>query len=209
MAAPTLLTYGPANVDETLTLAMTNMIPGIKDNVFNDNTALGWFYSTGKERKRGGASLSHGVRYQKSTSGGSYSRYQEMNVTPQDNMTRDQWAWKQKYWSVSIDGFTERVSAKGDWAIEDALPKALSVLERNGRLAVISFHSLEDRIVKKSFINFQNLKLGKIIWETKTIPNTNLFSYTNPNFPFINHHWLSENIFYLHHWEHETANRYL
>lgn len=121
MAAPTLLTYGPGNVDETLTLAMTNMIPGIKDNVFNDNTALGWFYSTGKERKRGGASLSHGVRYQKSNSGGSYSRYQEMNVTPQNNETRDQWAWKQKYWTVSIDGFTERVAGKGEWAIEDAL----------------------------------------------------------------------------------------
>lgn len=121
MAAPILLTYGPGNVDETLTLAMTNMIPGIKDNIFNENTALGWLYSTGKERKRGGASLSHGVRYQKSSSGGSYSRYQQMNVDPQDNMTRDQWPWKQKYWTVSIDGFTERVAGKGEWAIEDAL----------------------------------------------------------------------------------------
>ena len=121
MTAPKLLTYGPDNVDETLTLAMTNMIPGIKDNIFNENTALGWFYSTGKERKRGGASLSHGVRYAKSTSGGSYSRYQQMDTTPQDNLTRDQWAWKQKYWSVSIDGFTERVAGKGEYAIEDAL----------------------------------------------------------------------------------------
>ena len=121
MAAPTLLTYGPGNVDETLTLAMTNLIPGIKDNIFNENTALGWFYGTGKERKRGGASLSHGIHYAKSTSGGSYSRYQAMDVTPQDNLTRDQWAWKQKYWTVSIDGFTERVAGKGDAAIEDAL----------------------------------------------------------------------------------------
>lgn len=121
MAAPTLLSYGPGNVDETLTLAMTNMIPGIKDNIFNDNTALGWFYSTAKERKRGGASLSHGIQYAKSTSGGSYSRYGSMDTTPQDNKTRDQWPWKQYYWTVAIDGFTERVAGKGEWAIEDAL----------------------------------------------------------------------------------------
>lgn len=121
MTAPTLLTYGPGNVDETLTLAMTNLIPGIKDNIFNENTALGWFYSTGKDRKRGGASLSHAVRYKKSTAGGSYTRYEQMDTTPQDNQTRDQWVWKQYYWTVSIDGFTERIAGKGEWAIEDAL----------------------------------------------------------------------------------------
>ncbi len=121
MSTPTLLTYGPGNVDETLTLAMTNMIPGIKDNIFNDNTALGWLYSTAKERKRGGASISHALHYARSTAGGSYSRYEAMDVTPQDNLTRDQWPWKQYYYTVSIDGFTERIAGKGEWAIEDAL----------------------------------------------------------------------------------------
>lgn len=43
----------------------------------------------------------------------------------------------------------------------------------------------------------RHLKLGEIIWQTKQVPNVNLFSYTNPNFPFINHHWLSEVIYYL------------
>lgn len=38
----------------------------------------------------------------------------------------------------------------------------------------------------------RHLALGKIIWETKSVPETNLFSYTAPDFPFINHHWFAE-----------------
>lgn len=38
----------------------------------------------------------------------------------------------------------------------------------------------------------RHLKLGEIILQTHQIPKTNLFSYTNPDFPFINTHWLFE-----------------
>lgn len=39
--------------------------------------------------------------------------------------------------------------------------------------------------------------LGDIILKTHNVPDTNLFSYTYPNFPFVNLHWLSEVVFYL------------
>ena len=42
----------------------------------------------------------------------------------------------------------------------------------------------------------RHLKVGEIIWQTKEVPKTNLFSFTEPDFPFTNHHWLSEVIFY-------------
>src|SRR3989338_231191 len=41
----------------------------------------------------------------------------------------------------------------------------------------------------------RHLITGDIILETHSVPKTNLFSYTYPDFPFINHHWLSE-VFY-------------
>ena len=59
-------------------------------------------------------------------------------------------------------------------------------------LIVFSWHSLTS-------INQdigRHLKLGEIIWQTKQVPTTNLFSYTEPDHPFINHHWLSEVWFY-------------
>jgi len=43
----------------------------------------------------------------------------------------------------------------------------------------------------------RHLITGKIILQTLHVPSINLFSYTFPTFPFINHHWGSEIIFYL------------
>jgi len=43
----------------------------------------------------------------------------------------------------------------------------------------------------------RHIKLAEIILRTGSVPSVNLFSYTNPDFPFINHHWLSEIIFYF------------
>lgn len=55
-------------------------------------------------------------------------------------------------------------------SIEEALPKAIRLLEKNGRLAVISFHSLEDRIVKNTFLSLSEQGVGKIITKKPMVP---------------------------------------
>ncbi|MBA3723285.1 MAG: 16S rRNA (cytosine(1402)-N(4))-methyltransferase RsmH [Candidatus Levybacteria bacterium] len=55
-------------------------------------------------------------------------------------------------------------------SVQDALPKAVNLLESGGRLAVISFHSLEDRIVKRAFLEFEEKGLGKIITKKPVVP---------------------------------------
>ena len=48
-------------------------------------------------------------------------------------------------------------------ALKEVLPKAIEALEENGRLAVISFHSIEDRVVKIFFKEQKEASVGEII----------------------------------------------
>jgi 16S rRNA (cytosine1402-N4)-methyltransferase len=56
-------------------------------------------------------------------------------------------------------------------ALEEGIKRALKILEKNGRLAVISFHSLEDRIVKNFFKLKQTEDEGKIINKKPIVPS--------------------------------------
>ena len=48
-------------------------------------------------------------------------------------------------------------------ALKEGLSKGIEVLDSGGRIAVISFHSTEDRIVKDTFREWQKNGLGKMI----------------------------------------------
>jgi 16S rRNA (cytosine1402-N4)-methyltransferase len=56
-------------------------------------------------------------------------------------------------------------------ALKEVLPKAMQALDSGGRLAVISFHSIEDRIVKQFFKKQKDNEVGQIITKKPIAPS--------------------------------------
>jgi len=54
--------------------------------------------------------------------------------------------------------------------LREALPQSVDLLGVHGRLVVISFHSLEDRIVKQEFVRLKDLGIGEIITKKPIVP---------------------------------------
>jgi 16S rRNA (cytosine1402-N4)-methyltransferase len=56
-------------------------------------------------------------------------------------------------------------------SLKTALPQAVSLLKNEGKLAVITFHSLEDRIVKEQFLAFEERGLGTVMTKKPIVPS--------------------------------------
>jgi 16S rRNA (cytosine1402-N4)-methyltransferase len=55
--------------------------------------------------------------------------------------------------------------------LEEVIQKGFMSLKSGGRIAIISFHSLEDRIVKKAFIQLKENNIAKIINKKPIVPS--------------------------------------
>ncbi len=55
--------------------------------------------------------------------------------------------------------------------LREALPQAFELLAKSGKIAVISFHSLEDRIVKNQFLQWQDEGKGSILTKKPIRPS--------------------------------------
>jgi len=54
--------------------------------------------------------------------------------------------------------------------LEQVIQKGFNRLSVNGRMAIITFHSLEDRIVKKAFVKFKTEEKAEVITKKPIIP---------------------------------------
>lgn len=57
-------------------------------------------------------------------------------------------------------------------ALKEGLDKVREKIQSNGRIVVISFHSLEDRIVKNAFKNWELAGFGEILTKKPVIPES-------------------------------------
>ena len=59
-----------------------------------------------------------------------------------------------------------------DWKmfIDCQMRMIFNLLEKGGRIVTITFHSLEDRIVKHSFLEFEKNQLGRVITKKPMVP---------------------------------------
>ena len=57
--------------------------------------------------------------------------------------------------------------------LEEVLDKGFNCLKKGGHMSIISFHSLEDRIVKRAFIKLKEEKKAEILTKKPIIPSEN------------------------------------
>ena len=101
-----------------------------------------------------------------------------------------------------------RLSQRPGTGYADAIMAGWNIFKRPGfffGLVGMSLFGFMLALAWTPGISFQedlgrHLLLGKIILQTRSVPDTNLLTYTHPDYPFLNHHWLSEVLLYVLHY---------
>lgn len=138
MALETLPTWGPAgNIGALITTTQENRdIKEIQDAVFNRLTLFDFLSKKNRVRRGGGTFISVPLRISANSTAASYSNYQTIDVTPQDNETSAQFLYKQYAASISLNGKEERVQNKGKYEVIDLVRTKIEDAEMSLRSAL-------------------------------------------------------------------------
>jgi hypothetical protein len=106
MASPSSLTL---NYDSILSTTFFAVRKELYDQIFKDNVVWNVLHSKGRKRSQnGGERIQIPLQYATNSTVGSYSGYDVLDTTPQDNVTSAFYTWKQLSGSVSINRLEER-----------------------------------------------------------------------------------------------------
>lgn len=109
-----------ATFDDVLSTTLAKWVRSeLADNIMNSNAL---FYSLRDRAKSvsGGTYLEEPLMTGKSTATGSYSGYEQLNVSAQQGIALAEYNWKQYYASITIDGLSESQNS-GDSRVIDLL----------------------------------------------------------------------------------------
>ena len=97
----------PVDWDAMLTTTMHNSRKTLTDNIFQGRPLLNWFLSKGRVRKiDGGISIVEPIIYAEGEAG-SYSEWQQLQITPQEGISAAQFPWRQIYATIAVSGLEE------------------------------------------------------------------------------------------------------
>lgn len=153
-----LSTYLASTVDAVLTTTLSNYRQKMIDNIFDDFVILWSFRQKGKTRyEDGGSSIVEHLLYEKSTAGGWYSGYEQLNTTPQEGLRPAEFLWRQCAYSITISRLEERQNSgkhrminllesktyQAEQSIRDAIASALLATSRSSK-AINTLNELID-----------------------------------------------------------------
>lgn len=115
-----MVTVPTSTWDSVLTTTLQNryMKSGLADNVLNHIALLNHLLSSegGVDLVSGGATLLHMMNLIPSATGGWFSGYDPLTLSPQDGITAAEYAWKQAYWTLQISGLEMAQNASKEQA---------------------------------------------------------------------------------------------
>lgn len=120
---------GNVNFDELLSTTLDNYRKTLEDNVFSARPLVFWLKQKNRMKmKNGGNKIVVPLLYGQNSTAKPYSRYDTLDLTPQEGITAAEFDWKQFAASVIIDGLSEAQN-NGDEEVIDLLEAKVSQTE--------------------------------------------------------------------------------
>lgn len=117
------------NYNSILTTTLFNVRGILYDNIFKQNVFFNWLHQRGRKRMvNGGERIQIGLQAGTNSTVGSYSGYEVLDTTPQDNLTSCFYSWKQIAGSIAINRLEERQNS-GEAQILSLMQQKVSELQ--------------------------------------------------------------------------------